>query len=71
MKRLALALLVFYQKAMSPYLPSRCRFLPTCSQYSSQAISRHGILKGVWLTARRLARCHPFSHGGYDPVPEA
>ena len=69
MKRLALALLVFYQKAVSPYLPSQCRFLPTCSQYSSQAISKHGALKGTWLTARRLARCNPFSRGGYDPVP--
>lgn len=69
MKRLALGLLALYQKAISPYLPSQCRFLPTCSQYSFEAISRHGVLKGMWLTMRRLARCHPFRRGGYDPVP--
>lgn len=69
MKRLALGLLALYQKAISPYLPSQCRFLPTCSQYSFEAISRHGVLKGMWLTVRRLARCHPFRRGGYDPVP--
>jgi len=68
-KRLVLALLAFYQKAISPYLPSQCRFLPTCSQYSSQAINRHGVLRGTWLTARRLARCNPFSRQSYDPVP--
>ena len=58
-----------YQIAISPGLPPSCRFTPTCSQYALQAITRHGALKGSWLAARRLARCHPFHPGGVDPVP--
>lgn len=69
MKHLALALLGLYQKAVSPYLPSRCRFHPTCSEYSRQAVGRHGVLRGMWLTVKRLARCNPLFAGGYDPVP--
>jgi putative membrane protein insertion efficiency factor len=58
-----------YQRLLSPLLPPSCRFYPSCSQYALDAVSRHGALKGSWLAARRLARCHPFHPGGFDPVP--
>ena len=58
-----------YQVAISPALPPSCRFTPSCSQYALEALERHGALKGSWLAARRLARCHPFHPGGVDPVP--
>lgn len=58
-----------YQLAISPALPAACRFTPTCSQYALEAVQRHGVFKGSWLAARRLARCHPFHEGGSDPVP--
>lgn len=58
-----------YRAGISPLLGPRCRFLPTCSEYAYEAIGEHGALVGTWLTARRLARCHPFHAGGYDPVP--
>ena len=69
MKRLALALIRFYQRSVSPLRPAACRFEPTCSRYGHEAIERHGVLRGGWLTLRRLGRCHPFRRGGYDPVP--
>ena len=58
-----------YQAVLSPVLPPSCRFHPSCSQYALEAVNRHGAMKGTWLAARRLARCHPFNPGGYDPVP--
>jgi putative membrane protein insertion efficiency factor len=58
-----------YQRLLSPLLPPSCRFYPSCSQYALEAIRRHGALKGSWLAARRLIRCHPFNAGGFDPVP--
>jgi uncharacterized protein len=62
-------LIRLYQRLVSPLLPPSCRFYPSCSQYALEAITRHGALKGGWLAARRLVRCHPFHPGGYDPVP--
>jgi hypothetical protein len=68
MRPVALALLRLYQWVISPLLPPACRFWPSCSQYSYQAVSRYGVLRGAWLSLRRLCRCHPFHPGGYDPV---
>ena len=68
-RRALAALIRGYQIALSPLLPPSCRFYPSCSQYALEAVNRHGALKGGWLAARRLARCHPFNRGGYDPVP--
>jgi uncharacterized protein len=67
--RLLAAVIRGYQRLVSPALPPTCRFHPSCSQYALEAITRHGALKGSWLAARRLARCHPFHPGGFDPVP--
>ncbi|HTS90855.1 MAG TPA: membrane protein insertion efficiency factor YidD [Stellaceae bacterium] len=60
----------FYKLFLSPLLPPACRYLPTCSDYAAEAIETHGALWGLWLAARRLARCHPWGGSGYDPVPE-
>jgi len=69
MKRLVLELIKVYQSTISEVTPSSCRFAPTCSHYSYEAIQRYGVVKGGLLTVKRLARCHPLSSGGYDPVP--
>jgi putative membrane protein insertion efficiency factor len=69
MRWLLIGLVRCYQVALSPLLPASCRFYPSCSAYAVEALERHGALKGSWLTIRRLARCHPFCPGGYDPVP--
>jgi uncharacterized protein len=69
MKMVALALLRFYKKAISPLLPPSCRFEPTCSVYMYQAIEKYGVLKGGWLGIKRISRCHPLNPGGFDPVP--
>jgi uncharacterized protein len=66
---LALSIIRLYQRYLSPGLPPSCRFTPTCSHYTYEAIEVHGLIKGSWLGARRIARCHPFNPGGYDPVP--
>ena len=70
MKKLLLLLIRFYQKAISPAFPARCRFRPTCSRYAYEAITKYGAIKGGWLALKRLLRCHPFYKGDwYDPVP--
>ena len=70
MKKVFLLLIRFYQCAISPYYPARCRFRPTCSAYAYEAVSKYGALKGGWLALRRLLRCHPFYRGDFfDPVP--
>jgi putative membrane protein insertion efficiency factor len=69
MKTLLLGLLRLYQYALRPLLGANCRFYPSCSDYAREAIERHGAVRGVWLAARRLGRCHAYHAGGYDPVP--
>ncbi|GBD12749.1 Putative membrane protein insertion efficiency factor [bacterium HR24] len=69
MKAMALGMIRFYQQRVSPARPPACRFFPTCSQYSYEAIQKHGLVRGGLLALWRLARCHPFHPGGYDPVP--
>lgn len=71
MKRLVLGGLRLYKRLVSPLLPPACRYTPTCSEYAYEAVARHGALRGLWLAATRVARCHPFARGGHDPVPEA
>lgn len=66
---IALGLIRFYQRFISPLTPPSCIYTPTCSQYGYEAITRHGFFKGGWLTIKRIGRCHPWAHGGYDPVP--
>ena len=67
--RLFMLLIRFYQRAISPLLGPKCRFHPTCSHYGYECLRLHGALKGSYLTARRILRCHPFHPGGYDPPP--
>jgi putative membrane protein insertion efficiency factor len=69
-KAALLAAVRFYQRAISPALPPRCRFYPTCSAYAVEAIERHGAARGTWLALKRLAKCAPWHPGGVDPVPE-
>lgn len=69
MKWILLALIRLYQNTVSRVLPPTCRFYPSCSQYTYQAIAKYGILRGGWLGVKRITRCHPFNPGGYDPVP--
>jgi uncharacterized protein len=67
-KEIGITLIKGYRRFVSPMLPSSCRFMPSCSLYTLQAVERYGLLKGSLIGARRLLRCHPFSEGGYDPV---
>ena len=65
----AVTLLRGYKRIVSPLLPASCRFYPTCSGYAAEAVSRYGLIRGGWMAMWRLARCHPFCDGGYDPIP--
>ena len=69
MKTVLLSLISFYQRRISPLFPRRCHYEPTCSAFAAEAIATHGALRGSWLAARRIARCHPWAPGGIDPVP--
>jgi len=69
MKSVLLALIRAYQYLFRPLLGSNCRFYPSCSDYAREAVEKHGAVRGSWLAVRRIARCHPYHPGGYDPVP--
>ncbi|MGL6045213.1 membrane protein insertion efficiency factor YidD [Vogesella urethralis] len=69
MSKLLILLVRFYQLAISPWLPPRCRYQPTCSAYAIEALRKHGAIKGGLLATRRICRCHPWGGSGYDPVP--
>lgn len=69
LRAVLIGLIRFYRSAISPWTPASCRFHPTCSAYALEAVERHGALRGGWLAARRLLRCHPWGGSGYDPVP--
>ena len=64
-------LLLAYKSTVSPFLPSACKYQPTCSMYAKEAVERHGVVKGLWLALKRVLRCRPFARGGFDPVPDA
>lgn len=68
-RRLVVGAVRFYQRVISPLLPPVCIYTPSCSQYMIEAVARYGALRGIWLGLRRIARCNPLHHGGYDPVP--
>lgn len=69
MRRICLYLIRFYQQHISPLTPPACRYTPTCSQYTYEAIQKYGVIKGCWLGLKRICRCHPWGGTGYDPVP--
>ena len=68
-QKLAISLVKFYQRLISPLLGNNCRFTPTCSNYAIEAINRFGVVKGCWLASKRILKCHPLNAGGEDPVP--
>ncbi len=69
MKQLLILFVRGYQVVLSPHLPASCRYYPTCSHYAIEALGKHGAFRGGWLAVKRIARCHPFRPGGFDPVP--
>lgn len=71
MKYLLIGIVRLYQLIISPWMAPSCRYSPTCSHYALEALKKHGALKGLWLSVKRISRCHPWGGEGYDPVPEA
>jgi len=71
MRKILILPIRVYQYLLSPWFGNSCRFTPSCSHYAIESIEQHGALKGLWLSIKRLGRCHPWHAGGYDPVPEA
>ncbi len=69
MKDFLIFLIKLYRTLISPLFPTTCRFTPTCSEYSIEAIKKYGVIKGGWLSLKRVSRCHPWNPGGHDPVP--
>lgn len=69
MKKILIAMIMFYKNYISPLTPPACRYTPTCSTYALQAIQKYGAIKGTWLAIKRISRCHPWGGSGYDPVP--
>jgi putative membrane protein insertion efficiency factor len=69
-RALAVGMIMIYQKLVAPNLRANCRYQPTCSHYTAEAITRFGVIRGSWLGMKRIGRCHPLRPGGYDPVPE-
>ncbi|MGD8911496.1 MAG: membrane protein insertion efficiency factor YidD [Candidatus Thiodiazotropha sp.] len=70
MRRIMIALIRLYQTILSPFVGQHCRFYPSCSSYALEALEKHGALRGLWLSLKRVSRCHPWHEGGVDPVPE-
>jgi putative membrane protein insertion efficiency factor len=70
MKFIVINLIKLYRLTVSPLFPPSCRFHPTCSEYSIEALEKHGLIRGIWLSLKRVSKCHPFHPGGFDPVPQ-
>lgn len=70
MRRIVISLIKLYQTILSPFVGQHCRFYPSCSTYALEALENHGTLQGLWLSIKRVSRCHPWHEGGVDPVPE-
>ncbi len=68
LRKIIIGVIRLYQLCISPFIPAHCRFMPTCSQYAIGALNKYGLWKGIYLTFRRVIKCHPFHPGGYDPV---
>ncbi|MBV6644216.1 MAG: membrane protein insertion efficiency factor YidD [Cyclobacteriaceae bacterium] len=69
LRKLFVLPVLFYQYSISPLFPSSCRYTPTCSEYTKEAIMKHGVIRGMWLAVKRISSCHPLGGSGYDPVP--
>jgi putative membrane protein insertion efficiency factor len=69
LRKIALLLIRFYQAAVSPHFPPSCRYVPSCSEYAREAVEKYGLCRGLFLSLKRILRCHPLHPGGYDPVP--
>ena len=70
-RRFFILLIKGYSYLISPFMGNNCRYTPTCSAYTQEAVEKHGVFKGLWLGIKRISRCHPWHEGGYDPVPDS